>query len=120
MSDKPTPLGALLRTRRTPLGWDRMEEETGLQQRAMRNYELGRMPPLYAGLRIGEALGLTLEELAELVLGRPYKQRETSANGAGSDHYDPVTAIEGSAAAASARAEIRAGAGKRPRRQPKR
>lgn len=102
-------LGQFLRRRREPIGWARMEQATGLQDRTMRNYELGRMPPLDVGLRIGEALGVPLEELAETVLGRPYRVSDPpgppevgTASGGVPAPFDLPTAIAGSAAAASA------------------
>lgn len=71
-----TPLGALFRRRRGPMGWDRVEAQTGLKRRGVRTYESGGvMPPLDKALILAEFYGIALEELAEVVLGRPYEPR---------------------------------------------
>lgn len=114
-------LGEFLRRHRKPLGWDRVEKATGLEERRLRNYELGRMPQLNVGLLFGEALGIPLEDLAEAALGRPYDPRnppdspeiEISAEGNGLP--DPALAIERSGARASSRAAAKGS--QQPRKQ---
>lgn len=58
----------------------------------MRGYESGGvMPPLDKALILAEYYGIELEELAETVLGRPYKASATNGAPAGApDASEPV------------------------------
>jgi transcriptional regulator with XRE-family HTH domain len=124
MSD-PTPLGALLRERRKArrVSWKRLSAVTGLEPETMMLWERGvtRDPPIGKVLLFGREVGLDLDDLAGVVLGEPYRApHHETANGAGSDPYDPLLAIEGSGAAASDRAARKGTSQQSGRRMPRR